>query len=56
MFDFFKPYAQNKVSAGNPFVTCGNLVFPQVNLNHSAEILHCVLSPPAGSAEMQKFI
>ena len=51
MSDFLKPYAQNKVPAVNPFVTCGKFGFPQVNFNHSAESPHCVLNPPAGSAE-----
>jgi hypothetical protein len=56
MSDFLKPYAQKKVSAVNPFETCGNFRFPQVSFNHSAESLHCVLNPPAGSAKSKKFI
>ena len=55
MSDFLKPYAQNKVSAVNPFETCGNFRFPQVGFNHSVKSLHCVLNPPAGSAESKKF-
>jgi hypothetical protein len=48
---FPKPYAPNRVFAGEPFVTCGNVVFPQVRFNHSAEIPHCALNLPAESAE-----
>jgi len=51
---FAKPYAPNRVSAGGLVVTCGNVVFPQARFNHSAEIPHCVLNPPAESAERNK--
>jgi hypothetical protein len=51
---FAKPYAPNWVSAGGLVVTCGNVVFPQARFNHSAEIPHCVLNPPAESAERNK--
>jgi hypothetical protein len=53
---FTKPYAPNWVSAGGPFVTCGNVVFPQARFNHSAEIPHCVLNPPVESAERKKIV
>jgi hypothetical protein len=54
MRDFIKPYAPNSVSAGEPFVTCGNVGFPQARFNHSAEIPHCVLNSPAESTERKK--
>jgi hypothetical protein len=54
MMAFTKPYAPNWVSAGEPFVTCGNVGFPQESFNNSAEIPHCVLNPPAESAERKQ--
>jgi hypothetical protein len=56
MMDFFKPYAPNSVPTGEPYVTCGNVGFPQARFNHSAEIPHCVLNSPAEIAEQKSFL
>jgi hypothetical protein len=51
MSDFFKALRAKQSFRSQPFRDLRKFGFPQVSFDHSAESPHCVLSPPAGSAE-----